>query len=65
MYDGKIDYLPESVKDWLGVSQEAGEFTNKFATCSLGNLNDAGSSFDVIAEIIESEPKGLFIPCTS
>lgn len=65
VYDAKVDYLPKSVMDWLGVSHDSGVFGEGDDMDSLGDLNDAGTGFEVIAEIIESEPEGLFIPCTS
>lgn len=58
--------LPEAVREWLGFSHSDGEFEGsvvldgrRFAT--LVELNDAGTvSFAQIADVIESEPDGLF-----
>jgi hypothetical protein len=49
--------LPEAVKDWLGLASALGV---SFGMKSLAMLNDAGASFSEIADIIESEPEGLF-----
>lgn len=48
--------LPSSVRDWLGLTSNSGEFE----TNSLIAENDNGSTFAEIAAIIEREPKGLF-----
>ena len=49
--------LPDDVQDWLGLSDRHGWYDNH--TGSLVNSNDFGASFNVIADIIESEPEGL------
>ena len=55
--------LPEPIKDWLGLSDKSGDYTpdnnNKKGLFSLTELNDAGTTFQDIAELIEREPKGL------
>jgi len=48
--------LPEQVRDWLGLSDDVGTYGEN----SLAKRNDRGNSFQEIAEIIRSEPKGLF-----
>lgn len=50
--------LPSLVKDWLGLRHWSGRYQgeNRF----LANDNDRGQSFSQIADIIESEPEGLF-----
>jgi hypothetical protein len=48
--------LPGMVTDWLGLTSGMGIFYNG----CLSELNDEGYSFEKIADIIESEPEGLF-----
>jgi hypothetical protein len=55
-YDEEAGVLPVKVREWVGLSDVHGNY----ATSSLITDNDGGRSFNVIAEIIESEPKGLF-----
>lgn len=72
--DIKTGVLPETVKDWLGLKDEAGEFYvrtkkadwttfsidgKKYTQESLAEINDNGKTFKQIAKIIENEPKGL------
>ena len=45
------------VKQWLGLNTPAGKFGNT----ALTNLNDEGKTFAEIADVIESEPEGLFV----
>jgi hypothetical protein len=54
--------LPEKVRLWLGLADNEGHFTTDGAGVSesLTNLNDTGKTFEAIADIIASEPKGLF-----
>ena len=47
--------LPQQVRDWLGLENAAGGYI----ASSLSNLNDTRVSFDEIADMIESEPRGL------
>ena len=55
--DGEsVTSLPFAVKEWLGFSGHGGEFS----TGSLMGLNDVGRTFAEIADVIESEPEGLF-----
>jgi hypothetical protein len=51
-------YLPSRVRDWLGLQERAG-FISSMNT-SLAYLNDRNKSFKEIADVIESDPKGLF-----
>jgi hypothetical protein len=60
--------LPPSVKNWLGLADDSGLYQEEikyislspaWVSQSLASKNDAGASFATIAEIIESEPKGL------
>lgn len=58
--------LPMEVKEWLGLYDSGGQFKNSDGTTTtLADLNDWDSSFDEIANIIESEPLGLFESCSS
>lgn len=62
--------LPTVVKDWLGLRSEIGVFiTNRIGPHppglderkdSLAQMNDCGYLFTDIADVIESEPEGLF-----
>jgi hypothetical protein len=56
-----IHYLPQKVQNWAGLQTIAGGFGKHPITDSLANLNDEGSSFKEIADVIESKPKGLFV----
>jgi hypothetical protein len=62
-YNNKTKKLPREVTDWLGLKTDIGEFdrTEQYVyNNSLTNLNDNGKTFNDIADIIESEPEGLF-----
>lgn len=51
------NYLPARVQKWLGLRKHSGSY----ADGSLANLNDSHQkTFAQIAEVIESEPEGLF-----
>jgi len=55
--------LPEQVKNWLGFRNNAGGFSpysNDNDIKSLVGMNDNGYTFTEIADLIESEPDGLF-----
>lgn len=52
--------LPDVVRDWVGLKGWAGSYGNDTETTSLMRLNDTGKTFAEIADIIESEPEGLF-----
>ena len=52
--------LPSQVRDWLNLSTDIGTFRLNTKRSSLVDLNDDGKTFLEIADIIESEPKGLF-----
>lgn len=62
IFDDNSHYLPNSVKDWLGLGDEQGRFQVGAARHSLAKMNDTGDTFAEIAAKIESEPKGLFKP---
>lgn len=58
-----ITSLPEPVRVWLGFQDRNGGFFQEHSVkSSLACLNDKGASFKEIADVIESEPKGLLIP---
>ena len=49
------------VREWLGLSSHDGEFHQSTGgRIYLTELNDEGKSFNEIADLIESEPLGLF-----
>jgi hypothetical protein len=58
---GNLHRLPE-VKDFFGIDDADGSyFVEDGLIRSLAEDNDTGKSFAEIADIIESEPEGLFI----
>lgn len=69
-YEENSSSLPWSVQRWLGFSTGTGAFWDssydggypipQLGAESLAALNDAGWTFEKIADLIESEPKGLF-----
>lgn len=48
-------------RNFVGLATSSGEYEEDDNTLSLASENDAGKSFAEIADIIESEPAGLFI----
>lgn len=56
-YSNNIGTLPTRVRDWLGLRSQKGIFDDNCLT----HLNDSGKTFAEIADIIESEPEGLFV----
>lgn len=56
-YNGVASDLPEEVMNYLGLKSPYGNFRGG----SLAALNDVGTSFNEIADLIESKPKGLFV----
>lgn len=58
--------LPEPVREWLGLQTYEGTYVipgwGDDVSTSLAEQNDAGATFEQIAEIIEGEPHGLFGP---
>jgi hypothetical protein len=58
---GGTMYLPTLVRDWLGLQHQAGEFEEleTGTVKSLAALNDKGYTFEEIADLIETAPKGL------
>lgn len=57
-YGGEVGILPQIVSDWLGMRVRTSEFDG---LNQLTVENDNGSTFSEIADLIESEPKGLFV----
>lgn len=55
-FDDLDAVLSPKVQDWLGFRTSRGDFS----TNSLASLNDSGKTFKEIADVIESEPFGLF-----
>lgn len=56
----EVGALPAAVRDWLGLSGREGQISAPWIA-SLAALNDDGATFDQIADLIESEPAGLFV----
>ena len=53
--------MPDAVRRFYGFTTGAGDYIDKRGVSqSLMNDNDAGHTFDQIADIIEAEPLGLF-----
>lgn len=48
--------LPYEVMEWLGLRDSVGIHDSG----NLANMNDAGISFDDIADVIDSRPPGMF-----
>lgn len=61
-YDGAAYVLPDKVRRWLGLRDDEGTFRPPVEDRynALTELNDAGWSFNMIADFIESDPEGLF-----
>ncbi len=60
-YDGESALLPDAVIYWLGLLKDDGAyFTENGGRQTLTENNDSGMSFTEIADLIESEPSGLF-----
>ena len=53
--------LPKPVQQWLGLRSSEGDYESGADYRRLSNLNDyGGKTFAQIADLIESEPEGLF-----
>lgn len=62
-FDGMIEHLDESTLNYFGIA-DYGFYNqnNNIQNNSLIKLNDTeGYNFDQIADVIESEPEGLFV----
>ncbi len=54
-------YLPPVVKEWLGIDTDAGRFKASGGNTTLAYEQDIRQkTFEQLADIIESEPEGLF-----
>jgi hypothetical protein len=58
-----MDELHPEIRDWLGFTHPCGRFINSEGSDDdLVRLNDVlGWTFEKIADLIESEPYGLFV----
>lgn len=56
-YNGESQYAPASAVAFVGLFSSRGDMPN---SKPLTLMNDNGASFSQIADIIESEPPGLF-----
>lgn len=59
----KFDSLPAELQERIRVALTKNDVTynaERYTEESLFNLNDLGLPFDIIADIIEAEPKGMF-----
>jgi hypothetical protein len=64
-YNCKTSVLPDTVRDWAGLTNRQGHYETDTDHTSLTRDNDEkGLTFVEIADIIESEPKGLFVEPT-
>lgn len=59
--DSAASYAPHRAMLFVGLRTNRGEFFDDTYENALSELNDTGLSFAQIADIIESEPEGLFI----
>ena len=56
--------LSKETQDWLGLASDHGSWDAGDNPRSLISMNDHGKTFAEIADIIESEPAGLFVEST-
>lgn len=65
---GAFVAMPEKVRKWVGLTDPSGHIGRPpgrhMERDSLAGLNDSGESFASIADVIESEPGGLFRACS-
>lgn len=65
--DRAYGVLPPEVRNWLNLSYGDGRYigtadlTESYSESYLTHDNDHGASFEEIANIIESEPRNLFV----
>jgi len=52
--------LPLEVREWLGLNQSDGMYMADGIERYLTHENDVGATFAEIADIVESQPEGLF-----
>lgn len=55
-----VGSLPDEVVSWVGMASDFGNFNGEAGSDNLANMNDSGKIFKQIADIIESNPEGLF-----
>lgn len=60
-YGGNTSSLPSEVQRWLGLRTEFGDYTVEGWGRSIAGDSDMHYSFRELADLIESEPKGLFV----
>ncbi len=61
-FDGTAEYAPGTAMNFIGLEHDTGLFYDDGdETKMLSALNDNGATFNEIADIIESEPNGLFL----
>lgn len=60
LYDYNEMLLPDSVKEWLNLTTCGSDYEVIGNAQQLSADNDSGKTFTKIADIIESEPEGLF-----
>lgn len=58
VYDGDRFAASQRAREWVGLNTESGSYGSDLE--DLASDNDGGKTFAEIADIIESEPKGLF-----
>jgi hypothetical protein len=59
LYGNHSSLLPEAVLKWMDLRTVSGGFYGRGQ--SLAAMNDNGATFEEIADLIESEPAGLFV----
>jgi hypothetical protein len=60
-YEDNTFFLPEKVQRWAGLKTSDADFKSNGLSSNLPTLNDIKSNtFEQIANVIESNPKGLF-----
>lgn len=59
-YLGESEYLPESVMEWAGLRTRNGRCLTDDGWKDLAFFNSVGFTFKRMADLIESEPDGLF-----
>ena len=58
-HDSNNGILPHAVQEYFGFTDAGSTFAQDGELTQLTILNDAGYSFEQIADVIESEPHGL------
>lgn len=64
-FNGQDKELPLEVMEWLGLSSLGGNYLINGVFSALDIDNDDGKTFAELADIIESEPEGLFMEAQS